>query len=217
MSYEAVIGLEIHAQLLTETKIFCGCPHELRRAAEYARLPGLPRAAGRAAGAEPARRSIWPRARPSRLAAASTRGRSSRGRTTSIRTCRRAIRSRSTTSRWRPAGAVELDRAGRAARVGITRVHMEEDAGKSLHEGFAGLRRRTYVDFNRGGVPLIEIVTRARPALGGGRRGVLRAPARHAGLARRERRQHGRGQPALRRQRVGAPGRARRRSAPRPR
>ena len=44
-------------------------------------------------------------------------------------------------------------------RVGITRLHLEEDAGKSLHEGFADSDTRTYVDFNRSGVPLVEIVT----------------------------------------------------------
>ena len=44
-------------------------------------------------------------------------------------------------------------------RVGIIRAHLEEDAGKSLHEGFADSDRRTYLDFNRSGVPLIEIVT----------------------------------------------------------
>ena len=43
--------------------------------------------------------------------------------------------------------------------VGITRVHMEEDAGKSLHDGFADSARSTHLDFNRSGVPLIEIVT----------------------------------------------------------
>jgi aspartyl-tRNA(Asn)/glutamyl-tRNA(Gln) amidotransferase subunit B len=43
--------------------------------------------------------------------------------------------------------------------VALTRIHMEEDAGKSLHEGFADSDRRTYVDYNRAGVPLIEIVS----------------------------------------------------------
>jgi aspartyl-tRNA(Asn)/glutamyl-tRNA(Gln) amidotransferase subunit B len=56
------------------------------------------------------------------------------------------------------AGFVELDGAD-GARIGITRVHMEEDAGKSLHEGFADSSERTYVDYNRAGVPLIEIVS----------------------------------------------------------
>jgi len=57
------------------------------------------------------------------------------------------------------AGAVELLGGGGRGRVGITRVHMEEDAGKSLHEGFPDSDRKTYVDYNRSGVPLIEIVT----------------------------------------------------------
>jgi aspartyl-tRNA(Asn)/glutamyl-tRNA(Gln) amidotransferase subunit B len=43
--------------------------------------------------------------------------------------------------------------------VRLTRIHMEEDAGKSLHEGFADSDRKTYLDYNRSGVPLIEIVT----------------------------------------------------------
>ena len=43
--------------------------------------------------------------------------------------------------------------------VGLTRIHMEEDAGKSLHEGFPDSDRRTYIDYNRSGVPLIEIVS----------------------------------------------------------
>ena len=56
-------------------------------------------------------------------------------------------------------GALEFTASGGARRIGITRVHMEEDAGKSLHEGFADSDRRTYLDYNRAGVPLIEIVT----------------------------------------------------------
>ena len=52
-----------------------------------------------------------------------------------------------------------LATGGALTGVGITRVHMEEDAGKSIHEGFADSDRKTYVDFNRSGVPLIEIVT----------------------------------------------------------
>ena len=47
----------------------------------------------------------------------------------------------------------------RPRAVALTRIHLEEDAGKSLHEGFADSDRRTYVDFNRAGVPLIEIVS----------------------------------------------------------
>ena len=49
--------------------------------------------------------------------------------------------------------------AGATKRIGITRVHMEEDAAKNIHEGFAESDRYSYIDFNRGGVPLIEIVS----------------------------------------------------------
>ena len=57
------------------------------------------------------------------------------------------------------AGRVDYESGGAARTVGITRVHLEEDAGKSLHEGFPDSDRYTYLDFNRSGVPLIEIVT----------------------------------------------------------
>jgi aspartyl-tRNA(Asn)/glutamyl-tRNA(Gln) amidotransferase subunit B len=52
---------------------------------------------------------------------------------------------------------IELD--GRQKRIGITRLHMEDDAGKSLHEGFLDADQWTHVDFNRCGVPLVEIVS----------------------------------------------------------
>jgi len=56
-------------------------------------------------------------------------------------------------------GALSFAAHGGTARVRITRVHLEEDAGKSLHEGFPDSARSTYVDYNRSGTPLIEIVT----------------------------------------------------------
>jgi aspartyl-tRNA(Asn)/glutamyl-tRNA(Gln) amidotransferase subunit B len=56
-------------------------------------------------------------------------------------------------------GLVELTGPEGPRRVRITRVHMEEDAGKSLHEGFVDSDRKTYVDYNRAGTPLIEIVS----------------------------------------------------------
>jgi aspartyl-tRNA(Asn)/glutamyl-tRNA(Gln) amidotransferase subunit B len=57
------------------------------------------------------------------------------------------------------AGAVEIVVGDAVRRVGITRVHLEEDAGKSLHEGFADSAEHTRLDYNRAGVPLIEIVS----------------------------------------------------------
>jgi aspartyl-tRNA(Asn)/glutamyl-tRNA(Gln) amidotransferase subunit B len=53
-------------------------------------------------------------------------------------------------------GFIEL---GSRKRIGITRVHLEEDAGKSLHEGFPDAENKTAIDLNRTGVPLIEIVS----------------------------------------------------------
>ena len=55
-----------------------------------------------------------------------------------------------------PAGS---GKAGDKKKIGITRVHLEEDAGKSLHEGFPDADEKTAIDLNRTGVPLIEIVS----------------------------------------------------------
>jgi len=56
-------------------------------------------------------------------------------------------------------GWIDIEVNGTRKRVGITRVHMEEDAGKSLHEGFPDSGRDSYIDLNRSGVPLVEIVS----------------------------------------------------------
>jgi aspartyl-tRNA(Asn)/glutamyl-tRNA(Gln) amidotransferase subunit B len=56
-------------------------------------------------------------------------------------------------------GRIDFVTASEAKTIGITRLHLEEDAGKSLHEGFADSAETTAVDLNRSGVPLIEIVS----------------------------------------------------------
>jgi aspartyl-tRNA(Asn)/glutamyl-tRNA(Gln) amidotransferase subunit B len=56
-------------------------------------------------------------------------------------------------------GYVDIAIEGAAKRIGITRVHMEDDAGKSIHDGFKDSDRYSYVDLNRSGTPLIEIVS----------------------------------------------------------
>jgi aspartyl-tRNA(Asn)/glutamyl-tRNA(Gln) amidotransferase subunit B len=56
-------------------------------------------------------------------------------------------------------GAIEIEVDGEKKQIGVTRLHMEDDAGKSLHEGFPDSDRWSYIDFNRCGVPLIEIVS----------------------------------------------------------
>jgi aspartyl-tRNA(Asn)/glutamyl-tRNA(Gln) amidotransferase subunit B len=56
-------------------------------------------------------------------------------------------------------GYIEIDINGGKKKIGITRLHLEEDAGKSLHEGFADAATKTAIDLNRSGVPLAEIVS----------------------------------------------------------
>jgi len=156
--FEAVIGLEIHAQLLTATKIFCGCSAAFGAEPNTSVCPvclGMPGAlpvlnhtavdyairASLALGCRIQNTSIF--ARKNYFYPDLPKG-------YQISQYERPLAT---------GGVVEFDGGGEARRVGITRVHMEEDAGKSLHEGFVDSDRKTYVDYNRSGVPLIEIVT----------------------------------------------------------
>jgi aspartyl-tRNA(Asn)/glutamyl-tRNA(Gln) amidotransferase subunit B len=158
MMFEPVIGLEIHAQLQTASKIFCGCstafgaPPNTNVCPVCLGLPGalpvLNRAAvdyairaGLALGCRINERSIF--ARKNYFYPDLPKG-------YQISQYEQPLASD---------GAIEYIAADGPRRVGITRVHMEEDAGKSLHEGFSDSDRKTYVDYNRSSVPLIEIVT----------------------------------------------------------
>ena len=76
-----------------------------------------------------------------------------------IRTCPKAIRFRSTISRWPSTAGWKFPLMVRQKRIGLTRIHLEDDAGKSIHDGFKDSDRYTYVDLNRSGTPLIEVVS----------------------------------------------------------
>ncbi len=148
--YEPAIGLEIHAHLLTKSKIFCGCSAAFGGAPNTHVCPvclGLP-------GALPVlnRAAVDDAVRASLALGCTIHDTSIFARKNyfypDLPKCYQI-------SQYEQ----PLATGGRLGGVRITRVHMEEDAGKSLHEGFVDSDRKTYVDFNRSGVPLIEIVT----------------------------------------------------------
>ena len=98
-------------------------------------------------------------------------------------------------------GEVEIDVDGETMRVGIERLHLEQDAGKSIHDQHP---EYSYVDLNRSGVALMEIVSKPDMRSAKQAQAYVTEAAHHPALPRHLRRRHGEGQPARRRQRVGA-------------
>jgi len=156
--FEAVIGLEIHAQVLTASKIFCGCstqfgaPPNTHVCPVCLGFPGVLPVLNRAAvdGAIRAALAFGCTIHETSIFARKNYFYPDLPKGYQISQYEQPLAT---------AGIVEFSNGGASKRVAITRVHLEEDAGKSLHEGFSDSDRKTYLDFNRTGVPLIEIVT----------------------------------------------------------
>jgi aspartyl-tRNA(Asn)/glutamyl-tRNA(Gln) amidotransferase subunit B len=156
--YEAVIGLEVHTQLLTKTKIFCGCSTQFGDAPNANTCPvclGLP-------GTLPV---LNKRAVELGMQAALALN------------CTVHEHSRFARKNYfypdlpkgyqisqyelplATGGHIDIEVGGAKKRIGITRLHLEEDAAKNLHEGFKDSASKGYVDYNRCGSPLSEIVS----------------------------------------------------------
>jgi aspartyl-tRNA(Asn)/glutamyl-tRNA(Gln) amidotransferase subunit B len=156
--YEAVIGLEVHAQLKTATKIFCACstsfgappnsntcpvclgmpgalPVLNTKVVEYAAMASL------ATGCTVNLRSVW--ARKNYFYPDLPKG-------YQISQYEEPLAEH---------GRVPIEESGVRLEIGLTRIHMEEDAGKLIHDGMHDSATRSYVDYNRAGTPLVEIVS----------------------------------------------------------
>ena len=166
-SYEPVIGLEVHAQLLTRTKLFCSCPNRFGEPpnslvcpvclALPGALPVLSRQAvtlairaGLALGCRVNEVSVFERKNYFYPDLPKGYQISQYERPLAVDG---AIEVRANATAETAAGEATL------SRIRIQRVHMEEDAGKLLHEGYSWSHEKSGVDLNRAGVPLIEIVT----------------------------------------------------------
>jgi len=160
MPYEVVIGLEVHAQLLTRSKMFCGCPTTFGAAPNSQTCPVC-------------------QGMPGTLPVINRRAIEFGVRTALAFNCRVNAACRFARKHYyypdmpknfqisqyeeplAEDGFLEIDLPdGSARRIGIQRLHLEEDVGKLVHEGTLETAQASLVDFNRAGVPLMETVSR---------------------------------------------------------
>ncbi len=156
--YETVIGLEVHVQLLTNTKIFCGCSTHF---------------------GDPPNTNVCPvcLGLPGTLPVLNKRAVELAMRASLALNCTVHEHSRFARKNYfypdlpkgyqisqyelplATNGWIEIEHDGTKKRIGITRLHLEEDAAKNLHEGFSESATKAYIDYNRCGTPLSEIVS----------------------------------------------------------
>jgi len=156
--WEPVIGLEVHLQLKTQSKIFCACSTRFGDPPNQNTCPvclGLP-------GSLPVlNKKALELAVRAALALNCTIAEVSRfaRKNYFYPDLPKGYQISMYEQPLATGGWLEIDADGRRKRVGITRMHLEEDAAKNLHEGFPDSNEKSYIDFNRCGVPLVEIVS----------------------------------------------------------
>jgi aspartyl-tRNA(Asn)/glutamyl-tRNA(Gln) amidotransferase subunit B len=156
--YEPVIGLEVHVQLLTKTKIFCGCSTRFGDPPNTNVCPvclGLP-------GTLPVlnKRAVEMAMRASLALNCTVQGRSRFARKNYFYPdLPKGYQISQYELPLATGGWLDIEVAGATKRIGITRLHLEEDAAKNLHEGFSQSATKAYIDYNRCGTPLAEIVS----------------------------------------------------------
>jgi len=156
--YETVIGLEVHVQLLTNTKIFCACANRFGDAPNTNVCPvclGLP-------GTLPIlnKRAVELAMRASLALNCTVHEHSRFARKNYFYPdLPKGYQISQYELPLATNGWIEIDHHGAKKRIGITRLHLEEDAAKNLHEGFAESATKAYIDYNRCGTPLSEIVS----------------------------------------------------------